>query len=56
LQDPAEIEGLVGHIDFAAFLVDERQDGDHIMKAMQVLSSNRHIAKGVIVDQALAGS
>jgi uncharacterized protein involved in exopolysaccharide biosynthesis len=56
LQDPAEIAGLVSHIDFAAFLVDEKQDGDRMMKAMDVLSSNRHIAKGVIVDQALAGS
>jgi hypothetical protein len=54
LQDPAEIAGLAGHIDFAVFLVDEKQDGEHMTRAMDVLSSNRHITKGVIVDQALA--
>lgn len=54
LPDPAEIAGLANHIDFAVFLIDEKQDGAHMSKAMDVLSSNRHIAKGVIVDQALA--
>jgi hypothetical protein len=56
LPDPAEIAGLANHIDFAVFLIDEKQDGAHMSRAMDVLSSNRHIAKGVIVDQALAAS
>jgi uncharacterized protein involved in exopolysaccharide biosynthesis len=56
LPDPAEIAGLTGHIDFAIFLIDAKQDGAHMTRAMDVLSSNRHIAKGVIVDQALAAA
>lgn len=55
LQEPAEIASLADHIDFAAFLVDERQDGEILLKAMEILSPRRHVAKGVIVDQALAG-
>jgi hypothetical protein len=55
LQDPAEIAGLADHIDFAVFLVDERQDGEMLLRAMEILSPKRHIAKGVIVEQALAG-
>jgi uncharacterized protein involved in exopolysaccharide biosynthesis len=54
LQDPAEIAGLTNYLDFAVFLVDETQDGAHLTKAMEVLSSNRNIARGVIVDHALA--
>jgi hypothetical protein len=54
LQDPADIAGLADYIDFAVFLIDERQDGGQLAKAMEILSSNRRIAKGVIVDQALA--
>jgi uncharacterized protein involved in exopolysaccharide biosynthesis len=54
LQDPHEIAGLTNYLDFVVFLVDETQDGEHLMRAMDVLSSNRHVAKGVIVDQALA--
>lgn len=55
LQEPAEIASLADHIDFAAFLVDARQDGEILLKAMEILSPRRHVAKGVIVDQALAG-
>ena len=54
LQNPADIAGLADYVDFAVFLIDERQDGGQLAKAMEILSSNGRIAKGVIVDQALA--
>ncbi|MDQ8726668.1 GumC family protein [Bradyrhizobium sp. LHD-71] len=56
LQDPAEIVALADQIDFAAFLVDEQQDGDLLVKAMEILSSKPNVAKGVIIDPASAGS
>ena len=34
LQDPADIAGLADYIDFAVFLIDERQDGGQLAKAM----------------------
>lgn len=55
LQDPADIAGLADYIDFAVFLVDQQQDGELLVEAMELLAPKRHIAKGVIVDQALAG-
>lgn len=54
LQNPADIAGLAAYIDFAVFLIDERQDGGQLARAMEILSANGRIAKGVIVDQALA--
>ena len=54
LQDPSEIASLAHYVDYAVFLVGDAHEPVSMTNALNALSRNRELAKGVIIDQAAA--
>jgi hypothetical protein len=54
LRDPSDIASLAQFVDYAVFLVGEAHEPVSMANALNALSRNRELAKGVIIDQAAA--
>jgi hypothetical protein len=54
LQEPSDIASLAQYVDYAVFLVDGAHEPAGMTNAMNALSRNREMVKGVIIDQAAA--